>query len=218
MIYLIGEGFAAASYAQSKYSWANQDPIHYLKGSIPHPANLNASAGYKLSSILHHPIQIIAHQNNSVDLVFREARRVADLIETKYIVLIFPTLFSGEILLDGQYIQFLFSQKELEIPDRIQKLILENIFNFNIETAQLNFKKQIQDLSAYLIDKGIQFCYMLAETTIDNISTDNWVIDPNYNSVRSWAENNGFLNEFGYLTPKGQTELTKLIIPYLTNQ
>jgi len=217
MIYLIGEGFAAASYAQSKFSWASQDPIHHLKGQIPHPANLNVSVGYNLSSILHQPIQVIAHQNNSVDLVFREAQRIAELKETKYVVLVFPTLFSGEILVDGQYYQYLFAQRGSELPDHVQQLIMENISRFNIETAEINFRNQIGHLTQLFTAKGIRFCYITAETKIDNISADNWAIDPNFNSIRTWTENNNLLNQFNYLTAKGHIELSKLIIPCLTN-
>jgi len=217
MIHVIGESFAAASYLASKFSWASQDPIHYLKGKIPHPSNVPTSFSSNLSTILHNPVQIHAYQYNSCAYIFDQIYRLSEDSKTSYMVIVFPSFFRNQITVDGVTYQYSFNEKGSEFSDYVQQQIAIEINKFNLEDCRKQFNIDLDKAIAHLNSKRIRFCFIMAEDTFDVSNTDNWVLDPNFDTIRSWALKNQFLNNFEFLNQKGHIELAKLIIPHLTN-
>ena len=112
MIYVNGDGFAAACYAANKYAVANEDIMHFLRGEIPHPVNLSVSFGKVLSNILHQPLRVEANIKSCQAKIFRQTM---DAIENsraiRYVVITWPDFFRGEVWQYDTDIQFNFGQK-----------------------------------------------------------------------------------------------------------
>jgi len=218
MIYVGGDGFAAASYAQTNFSFSKQDKKFLLKGLLPHPANIKKSFATHLSNILHAPMYINAYEDNSFNKIIRDAQDAINYKQIKYLILTFPNFFRGEILHHGNYVQFDFNTKD-SFSQEIQPLIANYLAIYNIENEIKKFNSGIKELTKRLDQTKINYCFIMSNTNnmaIDSIH-GNWLFDPKTQSIKSWSDSLSYTNDFGYMTPVGHLELAKLLIPYLTN-
>jgi hypothetical protein len=218
MIYVTGDGFAAASYAASNFSWAGQDETYHLHGTLPHPKNLNVSFANKLSLALHNPIRLEAYELSMYDRVFAQIENVLEL-NPKYMVISWPSFFRYVVEVDGTSYSF----KSLEIeksnyPDNIKAAMRAKMGSTKLKETQENFLEKCNKLCNLLETKKVHYSMMMGENKLPFEINGRWLWDPKETTVKSWAEDNQLLNQNGFLSENGHKELGKLLIVHLTNQ
>jgi hypothetical protein len=214
MIYVNGDGFAAACYAANQYAVANEDIIHFLKGEVPHPINLSVSFAKVLSNILHQPLRIEANYKSCQAKIFRETMTAIENSRMiSHVVITWPNFYRGEVWQYDTDVQFEFGQKNNLITNRdVLKDIESYLRNFSIENAYKEFNRMLEELCEEMDRREIRYVMAMSNYQFDS-KFGNWVVP----TVEAWAKPLEFLNPNGYLTTKGHMELAKLMIPYLTN-
>lgn len=222
MIYVNGDGFAAASYSAAPYSFAGQDLKYRLRGQIPHPANFDASFGLTLSNVFHQNLTLDAYEFKSIERIMRETNEAVDRNKINYLVLTFPNFFGGETLINGKMVQFKFSQvRDPATSKELKEAIQRYTEKWDLDIWMPQWLSQLNDLSAKLIAKNVKFAFVMSDSVIKYdipYHQPKWLMDPRKETITSWAGPKELLNGAGYLSPQGQTELAKLLINYLTSQ
>jgi hypothetical protein len=217
MIYVTGDGFAAASYAACNYSWAGQDETYHLHGTLPHPNNLNVSFANRLGLALHQPVRTEAYELALYDRVFNQIENVLKL-DVQYMVISWPSFFRYAVEVDGT----LYTFKSLEIeksnyPANIKQAMRAKMGSTQLKETQQNFLEKCNELCNLLDHKKIHYSMMMGENKLP-VTFGRWLWDPKETTIKSWAEDNQFLNNFGFLSEIGHKELGKLLIVHLTKQ
>ena len=217
MIYVTGDGFAAASYADSAYSWAKQDETYHLHGTLPHPNNLNVSFANRLGLALHQPVRTEAYELALYDRVFNQIENVLKL-NVQYMVISWPSFFRYEVEVDGNTYSFMSIEIEkLNYPANIKQAMRTKMGSIKLKETQQNFLEKCNELCNLLDSKKIHYSMMMGENKLP-VTFGRWLWDPKETTVKSWAEDNQFLNDFGFLSDIGHKELGKLLIVHLTKQ
>lgn len=220
MIYVNGDGFAAASYSATDYSWASQDPTYVLKGFNLHPNNHDVSFARQLSSILHDDLRNDASEQNNWRKVIRDINDFISNKDIDYLVISWPNFFKGEIEFHDRIVSFDFAQSDNKnLNLELRNAMHEHFKTFNLKTEQENFILECNKLSDMLNEKKIKHSFIMGNVIINvpNLKIDNWLFDPYNQNIKLWAEDK-FLNKFNFITPQGHIELAKLLISHLTNQ
>lgn len=213
MIYVHGDAFAAASYAVSPYTSAIEDPVHYLKGNVPHPKNLEVSFAKFLSNVFHQPLNLAAVNSICHAKIFRETiEAIENTHRIRYVVITWPDFFRGEVWENGKNIQFSFENRVnfLNTP-----AIDTYIQNFSLHTAHSEFNRMLEELCILMDEREIQYTMLMSNSQVD-AKFGKWTLNPISNNITKWAEPQGLLNSANCLTSKGHIELAKLLIQYLT--
>jgi hypothetical protein len=219
MIYVTGDGFASASYATCPYSWASQDETYHLHGTLPHPKNLNVSFSNRLALAFHQPARTEAYELALHDRVFTQIENVLKH-NVKYMVISWPSFFRYTVEVDGTTYSF----KSLEIEEsnysaKIKAAMRAKMGGTKLKETHQNFLEKSKDLCKILDSKKVRYSMMMGENTLPlDITFGKWLWNPKETTIKSWAEDNQFLNDFGFLNEIGHKELGKLLIVYLTNQ
>jgi len=219
MIYVNGDGFAAASYSATEYSWASQDPMYILKGYNLHPNNHDVSFAKQLSSIFHDHLQNNASEQNNWRKIIRDTTQAINNNDINYLVVSWPNFFKGEIEFNDRTISFNFNQSDNEqLSFELRNAMHEHFKTFNLKKEEENFIIEINKFSDLLNEKKIKHAFMMGNIviTIPNLNTNNWILNPYHTNIKKWAENK-FLNKFDYITSQGHIELAKIITSHLTN-
>jgi len=216
VIYLNGDGFAAASYANCNFSYSGQDETHSIKGKLIHPKNIDVSFGKLLSLAMHQPLSIEAWQFNVHSKIFRETYQAIKNNNVSYVIITWPNLFRDEVLVDNRYYAFPFNGIDnLDCNDNIKKEMFEKMKSFQTSNAQLQFENNIKKLCDFLNSKRIKHLMIQSDSKLP-VGNANWLwADDN---IASWATKNKLLNSFGFLNKDGHQSLFKLIFDNLTNQ
>lgn len=212
MIQVIGDGFAAASYAACQYSWASQDTSHKLKGQTTHPKNYNVSFAKLLSDILHNGITINAYDFITCDDIFDIAMRT----NASHIVITWPNLYKGQVFHNDEMVYFNFNDIDKFIPE-VRTKMYEYMSGFELATVQSQFIVKLQLLIEYLNSKNTKHVMLMSDSTMPT-DIGNWLWDPKIFNIKSWAMELGYLNEYDYLNINGHRKLSQLIAMNLTNQ
>ena len=218
MIYVNGDGFAAASYANSTYSWASQDPDLFLNGQTVHPKNMDASFAKMLSNALHQPLRLEAWERNSQHKILRETRDFIEKNQVDWMVITWPGFFRDEMEHEGVSYQFDFNKIDLyDLDPSIKAAMRTKMQSFNLSAAQDRFRTELEDLCSILEARKIRYAMMMSDATL-SIDTGHWAMDPSKTSITKWAAESQNLNGSGFLSEAGQKELAKSLIIYLTSQ
>jgi hypothetical protein len=219
MIYVTGDGFAAASYAASPYSWARQDTTYFLHGTLPHPKNLDVSFANRLSLVLHQPIRTEAYELALYDRVFAQIEKTLEL-DVQYMVVSWPSFFRYSVEVDGT--EYSFKSTEIEksnYPANIKAAMRAKMGSIKLKETQQSFIEKCNELCNILDSRKIHYSMMMGENKLPlDITFGRWLLNPKETTVKNWAEDNQFLNDFGFLSEIGHKELGKLLIVHLTNQ
>ena len=216
MIYVNGDGFAAASFANSKFSWSSQDENQSIRGFLIHPKNHEVSFGKTVSFLMHQPYRNDAYQFNSHLKIFRETYNIIEKENVSHVIIVWPTIFNGEVFVDNQYHQFTFRYiDDIECNKKIKDSMFDQMRLFNTNTAYDDFENKINDLCQTLNNKGIKHL-MISNHQMLPKGNANWLWENN--TVRNWAKIENFINEDKFLTVNGHKSLAKLILQNLTNQ
>ena len=219
MIYVTGDGFAAASYAACPYSWASQDETYHLHGTLPHIKNLNVSFANRLGLALHQPVRTEAYELALYDRVFSQIENVLKL-NVQYMVISWPSFFRSIVEVDGTTYPFRFLDIEKYThPNNIKAAMRAKMGSIKTKESYQSFQEKCSDLCSLLDSKKIHYSMMMGENKLPfDITFGRWLWDPEETTVKSWAEDNQFLNDFGFLSDIGHKELGKLLIVHLTKQ
>ena len=215
MIYLNGDGFAAASYANCEFSYASQDTNYALRGKLIHPNNINCSFGKLLSLALHQPLSIEAWQFNVADKIFREVYKASEN-KLSYVIITWPNLLRDEVFLDGHYYTFAFKDiEQLGYDDDVQAAIFEKMKSADMTILKDQFEYNLIELCRYLDSKRIKHLMIPSDSKLP-MGNANWLWEDQ--TIVSWASKNNYLNSFGFLNKIGHQNLFKLVLDRLTNQ
>ena len=219
MIYVNGDGFAAASYAVTPYSWANQDETYHLHGTLPHPKNLNVSFSNRLGLALHQPVRTEAYELALYERVFTQIENVLKL-DVQYMVISWPSFFRSTVEVDGVTYTFRFLDIEnYSYPANVKAAMRSKMGSIKTKESYQNFQEKCGELCDLLDKRKIKYSMMMGENKLPfDVTFGKWFLDPKEATVQSWAEDNQFLNDFGFLSENGHKELGKLLIVHLTNQ
>lgn len=213
MIYVTGDGFAAASYAATTFSWASQDPNHYILGKSIHPANRAVSFPVHLSKTLHCSFNNDAFQKNSHNKIFRDIHQALET-PIRYLVVTWPNFYRSEIEFEDNLYQFEFNQIGNISSGDLQQIMTKQMIQFNLDHALTNFNQQLKELVEVLDSKNISYVFVASDSKFDT-GIGRWLFDQ---SIIDWASPKNYLNGAGYLNAAGHKELAKLLTLYLTNQ
>lgn len=216
MIYINGDGFAAASYAASNFSWSSEDGNHALRGRLIHPKNVSVSFGNIISLILHQPHKIEAWQFNVHSKIFREIYRAIDCNNLSYVIITWPSLYKDEICVDNVYYPFSFNAiDKLNYSKQIKDAMFERMTQFQMSEVQTKFENDINQLCEILKSKDIKHLMIPSELKLPT-GNANWLWTDE--TIVSWATKNKLLNSNGFLNKEGHQNLVKIIFDNLTNQ
>jgi len=215
MIYVNGDGFAAASFANSSFSWSSQDENQTVRGNLIHPKNLAVSYGKIISLLLHQPYRNEAYQFNSYQKIFKDIYRIVKKENISYVIISWPSAYNGEVLVDGKYYQFTFNQiDKLEYNGEIKKSMYEYMNSFDITNACTVFETELNELCQFLDSNRVKHLMISNEKKLPN-GNANWLFK---DTLQNWATTENLLNSNGFLTVEGHNSLAKLIFQNLTNQ
>lgn len=219
MIVVTGDGFAAASYANSNYSWCAQDQNHLIQGLLPHPANIPYSFAAHLSKVFHQPYICNACEIYSSNRVFEIANTFIDS-GVDILVVVFPALFKNHIMYQGKAYYYRIDDVEsADHPPEILKLIIEQYKQTNLTVIYNQFDQNLSQLCNKLAKTKTKYCLVMGESNLKtHPNIGNWLLDPSLFHIRAWAKSNNLLNEKQFLTKQGQIELAKLITKHLTSK
>ena len=218
MILVAGDGFTSASYCACPYSWASQDSNFTLKGSTPHPKNLDASFGAILTRVLHQPLRIDAWELNDHSLILSTVENAIAQYNINYLVVTWPSFFRGHIESDTGIKHFTFNNLGHDITDQERASIQSYISNFNLKTIQEAFIQKINALSELLEQKNIHYAFAMSDAKLPKMPNGRWILDPTKETITSWAATKELLNGAAFLNERGQKEFGRLLISYLTEQ
>jgi len=215
MIYVNGDGFAAASYANCSFSWSSQDENQRVRGNLIHPVNLTVSFGKILSLLLHQPYRNEAYEFNSYSKIFRDTYNIIEKENITNVIIIWPTVYNGEVLIDGKYHQFIFNNiDDLADNEIIKNSMYDYMRSFETNNAYATFESNINELCRILDSKGIKHLMISNDKKLPT-GNANWLLKE---TIQNWANTENLLNPNGFLTVNGHKNLTKLIFQSLTNQ
>ena len=218
MILAAGDGFASASYCACPYSWSSQDTNLVLKGTTPHPKNLDASFAAILSQVLHQPLRLDAWESNTHASIFSTIENAIAQHNINYLVVTWPSFFRGQIETDNGIKCFNFNNFGNNITEQERVLIQKYVSNFNLNTAQKDFIQKISILSEVLDQKNIHYAFAMSDAILPNMPNGRWILDPTRETITSWASTKELLNGAAFLNERGQKEFGRLLISYLTDQ
>jgi hypothetical protein len=220
MIYVNGDGFAAASYSASNYSWASQDPAYKVKGYSLHPNNHDVSFAKHLNLIFHEDLRNDASEQNNWRKIIRDTLEVIETNDVNYLVITWPNFFKGEITFNDRLISFNFKESDnVDLPIELRNAMHEYFKTFDLKNEQIDFINEVNKLTDRLNERKIKHSFIMGNVllTNPNLKKDKWMFDPYTQNIKEWARNK-FLNNFEYITANGHAELAKLITSHLTNQ
>jgi hypothetical protein len=219
MIYVNGDGHAAASYLSTNYSWSSQDPNRKLLGQLPHIKNVEDSFTKKLSVALHQPYRLEAYEHSTLEEVIAQTKTAISL-NPKYVIVIWPNFFQSSVEINGIEFSFDFSEIEnYQVSEEVKKAMRAKMIARRLPIIIEDFQKEVGEISNQLEEKNIPYGFMLSKNVLPvSPYYGKWPMDPTKVNVYSWAQSNNFLNHYGYLNPNGHTELSKILIKHLTSQ
>ena len=216
MIYINGDGFAAASYAACDFSWSRQDSTQFLRGKLIHPKNLTVSFGNIISAILHQPHKIEAWEFNVHSKIFREIYKAIEYNNITYVIITWPSLYKDEVRVENVYYPFSFNGiDKLDYPQNIKDAMYHQMSHFQMPNALSNFENEISNLVNILNSKSIKHLMIPSELKLP-VGNANWLWEDE--TIVSWATKKKLLNHYGFLNKEGHQSLIKIIFDNLTNQ
>jgi hypothetical protein len=200
------------------YSWASQDPDHYLSGRLVHPSNIETSFAKILSDMLHHPLKLEAWERNCHSKIIRETHHALDTLPIKWAVITWPNFFRSEIEHDGTSYQFEFNKIDFyDVSDDVKALMKSHIRAFHMDTVKSQFIEELKNLCDRFNSMGVKYSMIMSDSNIYPIMAE-WLLDPANQHLVGWASQKEMINGAGYLTVNGHRELAKSLIVHLTNQ
>jgi hypothetical protein len=216
MIYVSGDGFAAASYVCGNYSYSSQDPAFTIKGLSVHPQNLESSFAKFLSNALHQSLRLDAYEYKAHLQILIETVNFINSNTVDYIIITWPNFYRDMVEFNGQVYQFSFQKmNELKYPEDVMNQIRQTAYEFDLHIRQAEFIENLKAVCDLIESKNIKYLFMMSDTCID-IDFGNWLFNPKTQTIKAWAEDNNLLNIFGFLNQIGHKELAKLILKHLT--
>ena len=219
MIYVNGDGFAAASYANCAYSWAGQDPTYYVNGSQMHPKNVSVSFANLLSNALHQPLRLEAWQLKDNSSILEEAQ-VSLGLRLNYVIITWPNFFRGKIVHEDKIYRFEFNKiNTYDVSQEVKDLMRAYTATFNYDALMAEFLRNLRILCEDMEQRKIRYSMAMSDQVLPSpVDFGRWIFDPAVQTITSWAATKELLNGAGFLSNVGHKELSKLLIVHLTSQ
>jgi len=157
ILYINGDSHSAGAEAINTYAFADDDPLYWALGRVPHPDNLRVSYGCELANMMYAILECDAESAASNDRIFRttwnhlqEAGKTPD-----YMVIGWSTWEREEWLHDGTYYQVTAGGTD-SVPDALKdqykKWVIEQsdptVINDKIVSVHNRISKLHEDLNA----------------------------------------------------------------------
>lgn len=160
ILYVNGDSHSAGAEAVNTYAFANDDPLYWAMGRVPHPGNLRASYGCELANMMGAILECDAESAASNDRIFRttwnhlQGVQNTPVSRPDYIVIGWSTWEREEWSHEGTYYQVTAGGTDI-VPDalknRYKKWVIEQsdstVINDKIVAVHNRIWKLHEDLN-----------------------------------------------------------------------
>ena len=195
-----GDSHAAAAEATNTFCFAEDESKYFYMGRAPHPDNLRASWGKKLSEIYNSKFYCLAESASSNDRIIRTTKNwINNYPNCDEILLVigWSTWERQEWLIDGIYYQVNASGSD-SVPLAYQKKYKDFIANVNLQQVAVAAHASIWKFHNELKEKKIKHLFFNSNNDFSKVrDKKDWGVhyispyDPN-GTYHNWLIANGF--------------------------
>jgi len=205
MILLVnGDSHTAGAEAVNSHAFAEDDPKYVNMQRSPHPDNLKASWGLKLSKMLNASPLVLAESASSNDRIIRTTNQwlVEHPDPDVFIIIQWSTWEREEWLIDDKWFQVNASGID-DVPDSHKQKYKEFVANVDWNKCTNNWFKRIKAYHKYLDSQGIKHLFF-------NGNTDFGKVKERYDFGKSYIDPYSPEGTYhGWLQTKGHKTVSK---------
>jgi hypothetical protein len=222
ILYVNGDSHSAAAEAVNDYCFANDDPIYYALGRMPHPDNERVSYGCNIANELYAVLHCDAESASSNSRIIRTTQEYIKETKPDAIIIGWSTWEREEWLHNGVYWQINAGGVGHDWPDAIKDQYKDYIANLDWPAATARAHKEIFNLHTELADLKIPHLFFNTYSDFSNQMSHEWhnsYIDPYDPNLTYWRylTNLGFESNKSYhFRADAHRKWAEFLLPYLT--
>lgn len=222
IVYVNGDSHSAGAEAVNNYCFAEDDPLYWNLGRMPHPDNEQVSYGCLLANKLNAILHCDAESASSNSRIIRTTKNYLQKQKPDIIIIGWATWEREEWFHDNVWWQVNAGGVGEDWPDFIKERYKNYIAQLNWTEAEQKNHNDIFNLHIHLNDLGIPHLFFNTYNFFKNVTHYNWknnYLDPyNQNSTYwHWLTNNGYKSKPTYhFGADGHAKWAEFLLPYLT--
>lgn len=158
ILYVNGDSHAAGAECVNPHAWAEDDSLYHSLGKQPHPENLLASFGYKLSNHLNATLVCEAQAGGSNERILRTTRQWLSNNHADLVVIQWSTWEREEWEHHGEYYQVNASGID-HVPPELQQRYRDYILGIDWNQKTLKAHDTIWEFHQELLDQNINHVF-----------------------------------------------------------
>lgn len=222
ILYVNGDSHSAGAEAVNSYCFAEDDPLYYSLGRIPHPDNERASYGCNIANELFAVLHCDAESASSNARIIRTTKKYLEDIKPDAIVIGWSTWERQEWLYNGIYWQVNAGGIGHDWPESVKERYQEYIANLDWNASAADAHDQIFELHTELSDLKIPHLFFNTYSNFSNQITKIWnesYIEPYDPGMTYWhyLTNLGFKSNPSYhFGADAHRKWAEFLMPHLT--
>lgn len=224
ILYVNGDSHSAGADSVTPYSFANDDPLYYALGRIPHPDNERASYGCLMANELGAVLHCDAESASSNSRILRTTRQYLSKYKPDAVVIGWSTWEREEWLQDGIWWQVNAGGVGHDWPRVIKEKYRQYVLDIDWDNYTKKAHDEIYALHTELKDLKIPHlffnCYSDFSSLYDNQKDWglNYLAPYDLNmTYYNWLTNNGFqANKWYHFGADAHRKWADFLLPHLT--
>lgn len=223
ILYVNGDSHSAGAQAVNDFCFAEDDPMYYSLGRIPHPDNERVSYGCIIANELNAVLHCDAESASSNTRIIRTTREYLKSNKPDIIILGWSTWEREEWLHQGVYWQVNCGGTGHDWPDEIKERYKQYVINIDWAEREYRAHNEIFDFHLELQEQQLPHlffsCFNDFRNQIDKKDWNNCYIDPYDPNMTyyNWLSNNGFKsNEWYHYRADAHRKWAEFLLPHLT--
>ena len=203
ILYVNGDSHSAGAEAVNDFCFANDDPLYYALGRIPHPDNERVSYGCNIANELYAVFHCDAESASSNSRILRTTRDyITNEGHPDFVIIGWSTWEREEWLHEGTYWQVNAGGVGHDWPNSIKEKYIDYIASIDTKQAEQQAHNDIHQLHTELMDLKIPHVFFNTYTHFQQEQKD-WhdsYVEP-YNhdmTYYNWSINQGCKPKSGY--------------------
>jgi hypothetical protein len=222
ILYVNGDSHSAGAEAVNNHCFAEDDPLYYSLGRIPHPDNERASYGCNIANELFAVLHCDAESASSNARIIRTTKKYLEDIKPDAVIIGWSTWERQEWLYNGIYWQVNAGGIGHDWPDSVKERYQEYIANLDWNASATDAHDQIFELHTELSDLKIPHLFFNTYNNFSNQIPKIWnksYIEPYDPGMTYWhyLTNLGFKSNPSYhFGADAHRKWAEFLLPYLT--
>ncbi len=202
ILYVNGDSHSAGAEAVNDFCFANDDPLYYALGRIPHPDNERVSYGCNIANELYAVFHCDAESASSNSRIIRTTQKYLETTTPDFVIIGWSTWEREEWLHDGTYWQVNAGGVGHDWPNTIKEKYIDYIASIDTKQAEQQAHNNIHQLHTELMDLKIPHVFFNTYNHFQQEQKDwhdSYVEPYNYNmTYYNWSINQGCKPKSGY--------------------